>query len=223
VVEVQDVGGRSLRSQVIPTLQCPSDDHGGATPWGDGLHNYGPSMGNQEMPNLYCTTSPFRGNIYGDGWRGHGGVHAPWGGVNGDGINGMFARWGWAAKIGDVTDGTSQTIMMGEIRPKCGDHYYYGGGWAGFNATWTGTVGPINYNTCGIPTNQFASEDGSRVCNDVRDWGLSQAYKSRHTGGAHMLFADGRVQFLSENINWTTYQNLGGRRDGRVIGEVPGG
>jgi len=219
VVELQDVGGRNLRSLVISSLQCPSDDHGGATPWGDGLYNYAPSMGNQNMPNMVCGSSPYVGNIYGDGPNGHGGVHSNGGGVTGQYISGMFARWGWGARISDVTDGSSNTIMMGEIRPKCGDHYYYGGGWAGFNSTWTGTVGPINYDTCGIPTGPTASEDGSKPCHDVRDWGLSQAFKSRHTGGAQFVMADGTVKFLSENINWETYQRLGGRRDGRVISE----
>ena len=142
-------------------------------------------------------------------------------GVNGAGINGMFARWGWGARIADVPDGLSNTIMLGEIRPKCGDHYYYGGGWSGFNATWTGTVGPINYDTCGIPTRpKVASEDGSVPCRDIRDWGLAQAFKSRHTGGAHFLMGDGTVKFLSESINWETYQKLGGRRDARPISDV---
>jgi len=218
-VQWQSVGTRTLETLTIPSLQCPSDDHGGATPWGVGLFNYAPSMGNQNMPNMVCPSSPYVGNIYGDGPNGHGGVHANGGGVTGAYINGMFARWGWGARISDCTDGLSNTILMGEIRPKCGDHYYYGGGWSGFNATWTGTVGPINYDTCGIPTNSFTSEDGSKPCRDIRDWGLSQAFKSRHTGGAHFLMGDGTVKFLSENINWITYQNLGGRRDSRVVGD----
>jgi prepilin-type N-terminal cleavage/methylation domain-containing protein len=213
VVEVQDVGGRTLRSMVLPMLQCPSDDHGG-TNGSDGMHNYGPSMGNQNMPNLHCPSTPYVGNIYGDGPNGHGGVHSP--DVSGNGINGPFSRWGWASSLRDLTDGSSNTILMGEIRPKCGDHYWYGGGWAGFNATWTGTVGPINYETCGIPTNAKASENGSKPCNDVRDWGLSQGFKSRHVGGAQFLMGDGVVKFISENINWEQYQRLGGRRDNKT-------
>ena len=216
----QNVGGRVLSEVILSVLQCTSDDHGGATPGGTGLSNYAPSMGNQNMPNLYCSSTPYVGNIYGDGASGHGGNHANAGGVSGNGISGMFARWGWGAKISDCTDGLSNTILMGEVRPKCGDHYYYGGGWSEFNSLWTGTVGPINYETCGIPTRPgIASEDGSVVCHDVRDWGNSMAFKSRHTGGAHFLLGDGSVRFISENINWVTYQRIGGRRDGQVVGE----
>jgi prepilin-type processing-associated H-X9-DG protein len=45
-------------------------------------------------------------------------------------------------------------------------------------------------------------------------------FKSQHTGGAHFLFCDGRVTFLSETINHTTYQMLGDRRDGNPTGEI---
>jgi prepilin-type processing-associated H-X9-DG protein len=184
--------------------------------------NYGHSMGNQNNPNLTCPSGPppYLGNIYGDGPAGNGGIHIQGsGGVSGESISGMFARWGWAAKVADVVDGTSQTIMLGEIRPKCGDHYYYGGGWAEFNTTWTATVGPINWDTCGIPTNTAtASCDETKMCHDCRDWGLAMAFKSRHVGGAQFLFGDGSVHFLSQNIDWFTYQKLGGRRDGQVVG-----
>jgi prepilin-type processing-associated H-X9-DG protein len=40
-----------------------------------------------------------------------------------------------------------------------------------------------------------------------------------HTGdGAQFVFADGSVHFLSAGIEWTTYQNLGDRKDGQVLG-----
>ena len=40
-----------------------------------------------------------------------------------------------------------------------------------------------------------------------------------HTGGAYFVFGDGAVHFVSENINGTTYRNLGYIADGNVIGE----
>lgn len=42
---------------------------------------------------------------------------------------------------------------------------------------------------------------------------------SFHTGGAQAVFADGSVQFLSENIAIQTYCNLHDRRDGNALGE----
>jgi len=44
-------------------------------------------------------------------------------------------------------------------------------------------------------------------------------YRSEHTGGAQFLLGDGSVRFLSENIDATTYNNLGAMADGNVLGE----
>lgn len=43
--------------------------------------------------------------------------------------------------------------------------------------------------------------------------------RSKHTGGVHALLCDGAVRFISENIDWTTYQALGGRNDGTEVGD----
>ena len=44
-------------------------------------------------------------------------------------------------------------------------------------------------------------------------------FKSRHVGGAQFLLGDGTVRFISDNIDYETYQRLGGRADNRVVGE----
>ncbi|MCS5630418.1 MAG: DUF1559 domain-containing protein, partial [Pirellulaceae bacterium] len=46
-----------------------------------------------------------------------------------------------------------------------------------------------------------------------------QGFKSRHKGGAQFVLVDGSVQFLSENIDYVTYNRLGDRRDGGPLGE----
>jgi prepilin-type N-terminal cleavage/methylation domain-containing protein/prepilin-type processing-associated H-X9-DG protein len=43
--------------------------------------------------------------------------------------------------------------------------------------------------------------------------------RSRHEGGVHALFCDGHVTFVSENINRGTWQALGSRDGGEVVGE----
>lgn len=43
--------------------------------------------------------------------------------------------------------------------------------------------------------------------------------RSKHTGGVQILLADGSSKFVSENIDWETYQHLGSRNDGLVLGE----
>lgn len=45
------------------------------------------------------------------------------------------------------------------------------------------------------------------------------AAHSKHTGGVHSLFCDGHVQFISNSISLTTWQGLGSRGNGEVLGE----
>ena len=43
--------------------------------------------------------------------------------------------------------------------------------------------------------------------------------RSLHTGGVTVLMADGAVRFVSDNINYQTWQFLGSRNDGTTIGD----
>ena len=44
-------------------------------------------------------------------------------------------------------------------------------------------------------------------------------FSSAHVGGLHFILADGSVHFMSENIDYNTFRNLGQISDGQVIGE----
>ena len=46
----------------------------------------------------------------------------------------------------------------------------------------------------------------------------SANFGSSHVGGAQFLRCDGSVSFISETIDLTTYQHLGQRADGNVLG-----
>jgi prepilin-type processing-associated H-X9-DG protein len=136
-----------------------------------------------------------------------------------------MGRLDWAANFRDITDGTSNTIMMGEVRPQCGDHLR--NGWMHFNAMWVATTSPINFkifcvqedNGWNSPTPPPGANPTQPGCNHFQMWTTGMGFKSRHAGGAHFVLADGSVKFLSENIDYVTYQRLGDRRDGGVIGD----
>jgi len=42
---------------------------------------------------------------------------------------------------------------------------------------------------------------------------------SQHIGGAHTLMIDGAVTFLSDNIDFATFNYLGNRRDGQTVSD----
>ncbi|MCA9086162.1 MAG: DUF1559 domain-containing protein [Planctomycetaceae bacterium] len=92
-------------------------------------------------------------------------------------------------KMRDITDGTSNTIAIGERDERCG-----AGSWIGNrNPDGNGTHG--NDYVLGrmrMPIN-FADNTGNDGCTD--------GFSSKHEGGAQFLMADGAVRFISENIH----------------------
>ncbi|MCA9101641.1 MAG: DUF1559 domain-containing protein, partial [Planctomycetales bacterium] len=201
--------GRKLHETWVNTFMCPSDrqeyfDTGNPLyPITDGLHqatsNYGASMGNQAFG-----ACPFGGNMFGTGANYHG--HS----LNGSDISGVFSHLAWAAAIHQITDGTSNTIAVGEIRPKCSWHAK--DGWMHINSLWFATTAPINFPNC---PDEPGFVDGN--CNAPHAWSADMGFKSRHPGGCQFAFADASVHFIGDNIDYTTYQKLGDRRDGLPI------
>ncbi len=204
--------------QYMTAYICPSDGTtGGKLGRKRQFYNYATNIGNQNMSGRgWCNDYPnnsyntraqgiLGGNLFRNGPDGHGSSN------DGRGISGVFSRYIWAAAFKDITDGTSNVIMMGEILPSCGDHHR--GGWYNPNALWTATTAPINFNTCG----KQGVADNQQNCNDYRNWQTSQGFKSDHTGGAQFVFCDGSVHFLSETVDYLTYQQLGSRNDGEPL------
>lgn len=233
----QNVGGKLVNETLIPAFQCPSDSRGGMLQTGSNpvraMTNYAGSTGStwQASP-LGCNLATIVGNggpLYdpnddGEDWFGRGtiGQYARTDTPHANGISGVIARSSWAAKIRDITDGTSNTILMGEVRPVCSDALGYwppntGGGWADSESLWFSTTAPINFPTC--PGENGVPATGGAGCNNHANWNTSMGFKSLHTGGAQFLMCDGSVRFISQNIDHNTYQMLGDRWDGFVAGE----
>ena len=70
-----------------------------------------------------------------------------------------------------------------------------------------------NLTTTDFAINVF-DETHSAGVNNVRWFGPS----SFHQGGCHALFADGKVRFMNENIDATTWSRLGSRADNKAVG-----
>jgi len=217
--QTKDSTGKWLRANILPSLICASANVdpflSGTNPQTDtAISCYSPSLGAQRMNarGNWCVDYP--GNIFGTGPAGHGNEG------RGYRMSGIFARGHWAAKFRDVTDGESQVILMGEQLPHKGDHSR--NGWFHFNSNWTATAGPINYPVIGIGDTGFAWYGQSQPlnpysCTHWANWQTSEGFKSQHKGGAQFVFCDGSVQFLSENMDYITYQRLGDRRDGQPL------
>ena len=116
-------------------------------------------------------------------------------------LMGMFSRSGYSATIAHVLDGTSNTIMLGEVI----------GGWCRWQdwgyQSWGTMAHPVNYRN-----NDFLA--GLWNENSHADCIL---FRSMHEGGAHFCMADGSVHFISENIDGPLYRNLGDKADNQPV------
>ena len=104
----------------------------------------------------------------------------------------------------DITDGLSNTIMLGEVidghLPGHTNRWAVAGRHVDSLRT---TDNPIN-----TPYQQGVTfSNYGNPCNG--------AFGSRHPGGAVFAFADGSTHFITENINIATYRLLGRRESGQ--------
>jgi prepilin-type N-terminal cleavage/methylation domain-containing protein len=107
-------------------------------------------------------------------------------------------------KIRDITDGTSNVIAVGEKTPQF--HAFVA--WADpasvtiinrvpMNTAWKTSAGPGDYG-------------GAGCCDGA-------AANSMHTGGMFWLAMDGSVHFLSDNMDYTTFIEMGNVSDGLPV------
>jgi prepilin-type N-terminal cleavage/methylation domain-containing protein/prepilin-type processing-associated H-X9-DG protein len=197
-----------------------------------------PSDKDNPMPSLGAPT-----NYYGN--NGSKPVFVMARGLNGnDPPNGVFYTESKRLRFADIIDGTSNTAFFSERvlgdgnmglvspfedvfngpnaapgRPATADEAY----------TWCQSVDITN------PANQFpifmgapwghgqhcyqhVSPPNSRSCGWLPSLRATMAATSRHPGGVNVLFGDGGVRFVSQNINLDTWRALGSRDGGEVVG-----
>ncbi|MGI8982463.1 MAG: DUF1559 domain-containing protein [Pirellulaceae bacterium] len=223
----------------VPYAMCPSDASTFDPNWEAAYTSYAGSGGSQLTPSINGSCNIFHDNVINNanpslsiyyhellpgGNAGHGNS------TNQSQISGVFNRVGMRGNLnfGAIRDGTSNTFLMGEVLGECTDHM--GGGWWRMNTVangFTSTSCPINIFTTCAGTQQEAANKGYPYngitsmpdCVSKQNWNLSMGFKSRHPQGCQFVFGDGSVHFISQTVNYATYQRLGGRRDGMPLGE----
>ena len=80
-------------------------------------------------------------------------------------------------------------------------------------------AGHSSLNTAATPNWQFPSAGGDCCPGGAHDWGQGiLPPRSMHTGGVNALLGDGSVRFIPNSIDLLTFQRLGNRNDGQVVG-----
>ncbi|QDT65151.1 DUF1559 domain-containing protein [Calycomorphotria hydatis] len=144
-------------------------------------------------------------------------------------------------RVRDITDGTSNTFIVGETKYQLGPQGRPDGIRQFWSTSHRGGLTPtpgVTAAVTDVPINDYEGDGNSGdtiftigtnsddpsfrgTVNGVNcDQNLQgRAFGSYHVGGANFACADGSVHFLSENIDLATFANLGIRNDGEVIGE----
>ncbi len=204
--------GNFFFRQSFPGLMCPSNPVDALNVSGDGtesgryaLTSYFGCAGFRSYPRCNAT----RPSLCWDPVQ------------NPENLGGMFYR-NKKYRFGDITDGTSNTLLMGER------HYFdpvvdaipgekindWGWVWFGAEAdSFLSTGTRINFR---LPAN-FATLDGGTQQQLFDD--RFNAFGSGHTGGSQFALADGSVRFISENLSNLVFIGLGSRMGGEVPGE----
>jgi len=131
------------------------------------------------------------------------------------------------ASIRDITDGTSNTMLMAEYLTGTTVDWR---GWFYTSRAGSQFLHATNGPNSKVPDNLLAYHAGCSTASNLPQQNLPciadgstpnnfSTSRSRHVGGCHALMGDGAVRFVSENINGTTWRNLAWIADGNVIGD----
>jgi prepilin-type processing-associated H-X9-DG protein len=114
-------------------------------------------------------------------------------------------------RIASITDGTSNTLMVGETLPaQDADSNFWD-----HNGCTFGTTIPPNWQTL-----RAVCSDGATF--GSADWQCRYSYaskgtKSKHPSGVNILFGDGSVHFIKNSIGLPVYCALGSRNGAEVV------
>ncbi len=194
---IETSGNSAIRIRTFPAFHCPTDDS--REYWA--AKRYDPATGTPL--NAIC-------DVGSTNYVGMYGISEP--GVDGEGV---FFR-NSKVNFRDITDGLSQTIVIGERSHRLGE------------ATWTGSVtGALLAGDPSDGIGQVVAEHGSGMIlghagerhgpGDPRS-DANQFYSRHSGGGVHFLFADGHVSFLSSSFDYKTYLALATRGGGENAG-----
>ncbi len=189
------------KTMVLPTVMCPSDPSSPKTDTIDGNTTTAGIFEKQGMHTNYVVCSG--STSYGTGKT----------------LNGIFYVKS-ETRITDITDGTSNTLMLAEILVTPDTNVNdlrgrYSNSWEGNN--WFSTLNPPNTTVSDKNNYQGISTTKSPTSNVATgSGGQNVSARSTHTGGANFSLADGSVRFIQNNIDPLIYAQLGTRTMGEV-------
>ena len=208
-----------LQNLVIPTWKCPSSPlpETQPTPWVTWWTNYNHMVPGYigimgAYPDPAGNTAAIYNSNYGGWWAN----------------NGMLIP-NASTKIGDATDGLSNTIVVAEQSGKVQNcSYASGDARNGYYSPWGGVTFPNAIGTqaagadCwGLGLTCVAYQINSQTCpaGSNTSYVGNSIVNSFHSGGVNVLLGDGSVRFVANSFDFTMFQRMCAKADGLVVTE----
>lgn len=192
---IRSLACRDAMQRQLPLLHCPSD------PSSQRLSNQ-----QWQWTGIEVASTNYKG-VIGDNQMG--GPLSMFPGTLPDCVstgacNGVFFRLTYQAplRFADVSDGTAQTLFVGEDVP---EHNYHS---VAFYANG-------DYSSCHIPPNFFPNPP------TPLDYWNVMGFRSRHPSGVMFLHGDASIHFLHENVEMPVYRAMSTRNGFEVLSEFP--
>jgi prepilin-type N-terminal cleavage/methylation domain-containing protein len=116
----------------------------------------------------------------------------------------------------DVTDGTANTLMIGETAYNLPDYRFTSGGCAGQSRfSFTYWSNPFPGSTA--ITTQYAFNPKDLPGDGIYSASWVRSFRSDHAGGVQFCFVDGSIHFITDSINAQVLDALATRAGGEVI------
>jgi prepilin-type N-terminal cleavage/methylation domain-containing protein/prepilin-type processing-associated H-X9-DG protein len=197
------------KDTLVPPLICPSDPNSPKTQTRDG--NAIPAAGGAfQLQGLHTNM------VVCSGMTSYGLTGATNVGLN---LTGLFYVKS-KHRITDATDGSSNTLMLSEIRvsPDVSANDLRGrycNSWEG--NSWFSTLNPPNSTVADRQNYQGQSIVGAPLTTVGNDGTQVLSARSGHSGGVNVAMADASVRFVSNSINAQTWLWMGSRAGGEVL------
>ena len=162
---------------------------------------------NTRIPTLLCPSFPFTNNPNDAGPSCYAGCHhdreAP---IDSDNNGLLFLNS--QVRYSDILDGSSNTVLFGELLPTIAEL-----GWASGTRATLRNTSSLNDGWNQINQRREAEPQPASVQGGLGVGGFS----SLHPGGANFAIADGSVRFLAMTIDPDLFRQLGNRADGELM------
>lgn len=193
-----------VAGQGIPVYLCPSaalrrQVPGCSADSGRAAGTYAASIGSMDYSQYWSMMGESRPNLNGAF-------------IYSDAVGGKTA-------LRDMTDGTSNTLMIGETAYNLPDYKFSSGDCAGQSRfSFTYWINPFPGSTAATTEHGFNPRD---IGDDgLFDSGWVRSFRSDHPGGVQFSFVDGSLHFISDHINAVTLDALATRNSREVLSDA---